>query len=189
MFSFLKKILNKCYEPDEYIDSVYNYKALDSILEKYSISLILVDIDNTLQEHGNSFLTAEALSFFKRYSDKGYKLAVISNAGEKRGALIKTFLSEKGEDYVKLFYNSKKPGAKNYLRACENAGINISFAMMLGDQLITDIRGAKKSGCRSCWVRPIGKSEPFYVRLKRQVEKLICSISKMPCLSSYKEDK
>ena len=73
-------------------------------------------------------------------------------------------------DYI---YNAHKPSTKNYLRAMEIMGTDRSNTMFIGDQLFTDIWGAKRSGIRSILVKPIYPKEEIQIVLKRYLEKVV----------------
>lgn len=73
-------------------------------------------------------------------------------------------------DYV---YDAHKPSTKNYIRAMEIMGTDRSNTVFVGDQLFTDVWGAKRSGIRSILVKPIHPKEEIQIVLKRYLEKIV----------------
>ena len=76
-------------------------------------------------------------------------------------------------DYV---YNAHKPSTRNYLRAMEIMGTDRRSSVFIGDQLFTDVWGAKRAGIPNILVKPIHPKEEIQIVLKRYLEKL-CYIS------------
>ena len=83
-------------------------------------------------------------------------------------------------DVVKVSYIFKagKPLVKNYVKAMEMMGTNKENTLFVGDQLFTDVWGAKKTGIHNVLVQPIDKKEEIQIVLKRYLEKIV--------LASYK---
>ena len=64
-----------------------------------------------------------------------------------------------------------KPSRKGYERAMERLGTNTGNTVFIGDQLFTDIWGAKNAGLRNILVKPINPKEEIQIVLKRYLEK------------------
>ena len=75
-----------------------------------------------------------------------------------------------GTDYV---YDAHKPSTKNYKKAMEIMGTTCENTIFIGDQLFTDVFGAKRSGIPSILVRPIHPKEEIQIVLKRYLEKIV----------------
>ena len=73
-------------------------------------------------------------------------------------------------DYI---YKAGKPGRSGYRRAMEKMGSTASDTVFVGDQLFTDVWGAKRTGIESWLVEPIDKQEEIQIVLKRYLEKPI----------------
>lgn len=71
--------------------------------------------------------------------------------------------------------NAHKPSTGNYLKACEVMGISRDEAVFVGDQLFTDVYGAKRSGIYQILVKPIHPKEEIQIVLKRKLEKIVLS--------------
>lgn len=66
-----------------------------------------------------------------------------------------------------------KPSTKNYIRAMELLGTDRSNTIFIGDQLFTDIYGAKRAGIRNILVKPINPREEIQIVLKRYLERIV----------------
>lgn len=127
---------------------------------------ILFDIDNTLVEHGEDS-DPRSESLFKRLHSMGFKTCFISNNDEER---VKRFNKRIGSDYV---YKAGKPSRKGYLEGIRLMGVSTDEAVFIGDQLFTDIYGARRAGIDNICVAPISKKEAFQIVLKRKLEKIV----------------
>ena len=150
--------------PDEYLDSAYvvNYKKLYQ--EGYRG--ILFDVDNTLVPHGAP-ADERAIQLFKELRDIGFSCCLVSNNKKKR---VAPFASLVGAEYIEL---AAKPSRRGYERAMERLGTNPGNTVFIGDQLFTDIWGAKNAGLRNILVKPIHPKEEIQIVLKRYLERIV----------------
>jgi HAD superfamily phosphatase (TIGR01668 family) len=159
----------KSFYPDCYMNSTYEID-FDAYYEK-GYRGIIFDIDNTLVPHGAP-ADERSKALFAHLKELGYQVVLLSNNKEPR---VKMF-----NDVVKVSYIFKagKPLVKNYLKAMEMMGTNKENTIFVGDQLFTDVWGAKRTGIHNVLVQPIDKKEEIQIVLKRYLEKII--------LASYK---
>ena len=75
-----------------------------------------------------------------------------------------------GEQFIE---NAHKPAVGGYERAMELLGTDRSNTIFIGDQLFTDIYGAKRAGIRNILVKPIHPKEEIQIVLKRYLEKIV----------------
>ena len=150
--------------PDEYLDSAYvvNYEKLYQ--EGYRG--ILFDIDNTLVSHGAP-ADPEAICLFERLRDIGFSCCLVSNNKKKR---VEPFAVSVGARFIEM---AAKPSRRGYIRAMERLGTNTGNTVFIGDQLFTDIWGAKKAGLRNILVKPINPKEEIQIVLKRYLERIV----------------
>ena len=74
-----------------------------------------------------------------------------------------------------------KKSTKNYKKAMELMSTDEKNTIFIGDQLFTDVWGAKRTGIESILVKPIHPKEEIQIVLKRYLEKIV--------LYFYKRDK
>ncbi|CDE47318.1 hAD superfamily phosphatase [Clostridium sp. CAG:411] len=150
--------------PDAIQESTYEIDF--EALQRQGIKGVLFDIDNTLVEHGAD-ATPRAIALFKKLEQLGIKSCLISNNKEER---VLRFNKEIGTKYI---YDAHKPSGKNYRKAMELMGTDLSNTIFVGDQLFTDVFGAKRIGMRNILVRPIDSKEEIQIVLKRYLEKIV----------------
>lgn len=150
--------------PDRYVASTY---VIDfEKLHADGIRGLIFDIDNTLVPHGAP-ADKRAIELFQRLKSIGFKCCLISNNQEPR---VKMFNEQIQVDYI---YNAHKPSTKNYLKAMDIMGTDTGSTTFIGDQLFTDVWGAKRSGIPNILVKPIHPKEEIQIVLKRKLEKIV----------------
>ena len=77
------------------------------------------------------------------------------------------------EIQVHYIYDAHKPSVKNYQKAMDIMGTNKENTIFVGDQLFTDVWGAKRTGIRNILVKPIHPREEIQIVLKRKLEKIV----------------
>jgi len=155
----------KQFYPDEYLDSTYQID-----FEKYyeaGYRGVIFDIDNTLVPHGAP-ADERAVALFERLKALGFKAVLLSNNKEPR---VKMFFDGVSADYY--IYKADKPSRKNYQKAMELIGCNKENTLFVGDQIFTDVYGAKRTGIHGILVKPIHPKEEIQIVLKRYLEKIV----------------
>ena len=150
--------------PDEYVASTYVI-PFEKLYEK-GYRGVIFDIDNTLVPHGAP-ADRRAKELFKRLEEIGFSSCLISNNKEPR---VKMFNREIGTNYI---FNAHKPSVKNYVRAMEIMGTDKSNTVFIGDQLFTDVWGAKRAGIHNILVKPIHPKEEIQIVLQRRLQKVV----------------
>lgn len=154
----------KRFYPDNIADSAYkiNYKEL----YERGIRGLLFDIDNTLVEHGAD-ANPKAVQFINQLRKMGFQVCLISNNKKER---VDRFNKD-----IQAFsiYDARKPSGKNYKRAMRLMKTNINNTVFIGDQLFTDVYGAKRLGMTNYFVKPIGKKEEIQIVIKRYLERIV----------------
>lgn len=145
-----------------------NIHALDlEALWEKGIRGIILDIDNTLESHKTPKPTEKTLEFLKKLENIGFKVCLISNGREER---VKLFNEDLG--YFTMA-KAGKPKKKGYRLAQVKMGLNKNQVAMIGDQIFTDVFGAKRCGFYSVLVEPIESIENGFFYIKRFFEKNI----------------
>lgn len=154
----------KMFFPDAWEDSTY--KIDFEALYKEGIRGLLFDIDNTLVPHGAP-ADARAIALFKRLKDIGFECCLISNNKEPRVQMFNKDI------HVHYIYDAHKPSTKNYLKAVDIMHTTPKTTVFIGDQLFTDVWGAKRAGLRNILVKPIHPKEEIQIVFKRKLEKIV----------------
>ncbi len=150
--------------PSEWCESAYtvDYEGM----YKKGYRNIIFDIDNTLVFHGAP-QNERSLELLLKLKKMGYSILFLSNNKEPR---VKSFADPVGAKYI---YKAGKPGRKGYLKAVEVLGGTLSDTFFVGDQLFTDVWGAKRTGMYNILVKPLDKKEEIQIVLKRILEKIV----------------
>ncbi len=156
--------------PDEYMVSTYVIPFEELYKEGYRG--IIFDIDNTLVPHGAPS-DARSRELFQRLKKIGFETCLLSN---NQAGRVKMFNEPIGSHYI---YNAHKPSIKNYEQAMQKMGTDKRTTVFVGDQLFTDVWGAKKAGIHAILVKPMHPKEEIQIVLKRYLEKIV--------LRSYKK--
>lgn len=127
---------------------------------------IIFDIDNTLVPHGAP-ADARAVDFFAGLRKAGFQTVLLSNNKEPR---VQPFGDSVGSRYL---CNAGKPGRAGYERAMELMGTTPESTLFVGDQLFTDVWGAKRAGIVTYLVKPIHPKEEIQIVLKRRLERIV----------------
>lgn len=156
-------LLERFY-PDEYLDSAYEIDYED--LYKKGYRGVIFDIDNTLVPHGAP-ADSRSIALFERLRKLGFRTLLLSNNKEPR---VKMFNDKVYSQYI---YKAGKPSPRNYIKAMELMDTIPETTMFVGDQLFTDVWGAKKAGIRTWLVKPIHPKEEIQIVLKRRLERIV----------------
>lgn len=156
-------MFNKFF-PDEYMASTYVISFEKLYKEGYRG--VIFDIDNTLVPHGAQ-ADERAKKLFARLEKIGFQSCLLSNNQEPR---VKMFNQDIQTNYI---YNAHKPSTKNYVKAMEKMGTDKENTLFVGDQLFTDVWGAKRAGIRNILVKPIHPKEEIQIVLKRYLERIV----------------
>ena len=149
--------------PKEYLPSVFQLTGKK--LKALGKDTLIFDIDNTLVPHGAP-ATPQAIEFFGRLRELGFQTLLLSNNKEPR---VKSFADAVGASYI---YKAGKPGRDGYLRAMEQMHTTKDTTLFVGDQLFTDVWGAKKCGIVTYLTRPIHPKEEIQIVLTRYLAKI-----------------
>ena len=152
------------FYPDEYLDSTYRID-FDKLAEE-GYKGVLFDIDNTLVPHGAP-ADDRAKQLFSHLREIGMDYCVISNNQLPR---VKPFADTVQAKYIE---DAHKPSTRNYKRTMQMMGCNEKNSLFVGDQLFTDVWGAKRAGMRTILVKPIHPKEEIQIVLKRYLEKIV----------------
>lgn len=150
--------------PDEYLASTYVI-SFEKLYEK-GYRGVIFDIDNTLVPHGEP-ADHRAIKLFERLREIGFESCLLSNNQIPR---VEMFNQDIQTHYI---CDAHKPSVKNYIKAMEIMGTDKSTTVFVGDQLFTDVWGAKRTGIHNILVKPIHPKEEIQIVLKRYLEKIV----------------
>lgn len=159
-----RQIMLQRFYPYAYVDNAYDIGYERLYAEGWRG--VIVDIDNTLVPHGAP-ADQRSIDLVKRLLGIGFQVMMLSNNKEPR---VKMFCDKVGTAYI---FKAGKPFPAGYQRAMEQMGTRPENTLFVGDQLFTDVWGAKRAGMRTYLVKPIHPKEEIQIVIKRFFEKIV----------------
>lgn len=135
------------------------------ILREMGASALILDIDNTMTTHDNPVPIEGLAEWLESMRKSGIKMMIVSNNYSER---VIPFAQLLGLDFIP---RGAKPLPKGYRAAAKRLGVPKSEICTIGDQLFTDILGAKLFGIKSILVEPIEPEGTLFFKIKRSLEK------------------
>ncbi len=154
----------KCFFPDARKESAYQIDFEDLYQKGYRG--VIFDIDNTLTKHGAD-ADQRARELFLRLKGIGFQSCLLSNNKKER---VLRFNRDIQANYI---FKAGKPAGKGYKKAMKLMGTGLADTVFVGDQLFTDVWGAKRLGIYNILVEPIDKKEEIQIVLKRYLERIV----------------
>lgn len=131
---------------------------------------IILDVDNTLTTHDNPVPGEGVERWLEDAAKAGLKLIILSNNSPERVTPFARLLK------LDFEANGRKPLPWGYLRAVKKLGIKKQAAVAIGDQIFTDIMGARLAGVYSILTDPIEPEHTAFFRFKRRAERPILAL-------------
>lgn len=157
----MKQILH----PDLYLNSL-----LDVPLEKLRQQgkrTLLLDLDNTITEWNSDKVNVEIVNWFSIVQEKGFKACILSNNGKKRIASVASQLN------IPFVYKAKKPLRRSFRYALNLLDAQAGEAVIIGDQIFTDILGGNRAGLFTILVKPLASKEFMGTKISRFFESFV----------------
>lgn len=172
----LKKFL-----PSEYVKNVFLISPKE--LKSRGIKGIITDLDNTLVEWDRPDATPQLIEWFDEMKRNDIKITIVSNNNEKR---VRAFSDPHGIPFI---HKARKPLGTAFRKATNIMQTSKEETVIIGDQLLTDILGGNRSGFHTILVVPVAKSDGFFTRFNRAIERRIMANFKRKGLINWEDDK
>jgi len=130
--------------------------------------LILIDVDNTIVRWKAEDFEESTLAWLQQAKDVGFSLCILSNTS--RPERLDRICARLGIPTVR---GRRKPSRNMYELALQKFDRKPNEAVMIGDQLMTDILGANRSGIDAIWVQRIHHHEFKGTAVNRFIERLL----------------
>ena len=135
-------------------------------LAEEGVRCVIFDADNTLLSYEETAPREEIKELCRRLRSKNICVCILSNGHSRR---IRNVADSLEMDFIG---DALKPVKKGFKRCLDKYGLRPREAVVVGDQIFTDIWGAGRAGCVSVLVKPIKlENEPGFVKVKRVLEK------------------
>jgi HAD superfamily phosphatase (TIGR01668 family) len=152
------------FVPNQYVPSIYKIN-LEELKEK-GMKSIIVDLDNTLVESDRKDATPLLIEWLQQLQHFGFQVMIVSNNNETRVSQFAIPLQ------IPFIHRAKKPLTASFRKAMVELDTEVSCTVMIGDQLLTDVLGGNRMGFYTILVVPISKTEGFFTKVNRRVERV-----------------
>ncbi len=153
------------FRPDAFADRLSRV-SLDELASK-GMKGIIVDLDNTLVGYGQEVLAPEDAAWIADAKARGFKVALVSNNFTGR---VQRIGAELG---VPTVPSALKPLPGAFSRALRLLGTPKNATVVVGDQLFTDVLGAKFLGLHAILTQPLVAKDWYGTRILRFMERLV----------------
>ncbi len=152
-FSFLPTLI---------VDSITDLTP--EMLKNRGIELLMLDFDNTIVPYTTNVPTPEMEKWLREMAaSREIKICVVSNSHKDR---VKIFCREYGIDCITY---AKKPFPKGIRECLEKYGMKPGQCALAGDQIYTDVLGARSSGLQAILVTAI-HNHTVWLKLRHVAE-------------------
>lgn len=155
----------KKFKPTWMLEAIYQLTPAE--LAKHNIKAVLTDLDNTLIAWNNPDGTPELLAWIETMKVAEIPVIVVSNNKAER---VERAISHLGLAYVA---RALKPLSKGVNEGVAQLNLPKEQVVMVGDQVMTDIRASNGAGVRSILVKPIVDSDAWNTKPNRAMEKVV----------------
>jgi HAD superfamily phosphatase (TIGR01668 family) len=140
-------------------------------LKTEGLSLILLDVDHTIVKWKQEEFSPEVLAWIARAKEMGFQLCILSNTRHpERLARLAKVLN------IETLRGRFKPSTHMFEMALEKFAKKPEEAVMIGDQIMTDVLGANRSGIDAIWVQKMEGPEFAGTKINRIVERFLTGL-------------
>ena len=128
---------------------------------------IIVDLDNTLISYGQDHLADVDAAWIASARERGFGVCLVSNNFNGRVTRVGSQLG------VPAISSALKPLPRGFSRALAVLGTAKERTVVVGDQLFTDVLGAKFLGLHAILTEPIVAKDWLGTRVLRMLERVV----------------
>ena len=152
--------------PDEYVPSVCDID-LESLKSRRR-EVILIDLDNTLVPWRGYNVPLDVREWLQRARRQGINVCLVSNT--RFPERLERLARELDLPFVS---GVLKPRRGGFRKGLEALGASRERAVVVGDQVFTDILGGNRLGAYTILVRPLSRTEFIGTKISRVFERLV----------------
>lgn len=151
--------------PEVYFDNVLQIDV--AFMQAHGLSGLILDVDNTLIDLDKKMLPG-TIEWADSLKSAGIKLCILSNSNKKEK--VEKVASDLSIPY---FYFGKKPLKCGFRKVLKTFDLPSSCVGVVGDQIMTDIIGARRCKMFPILVKPISEKDIWITKIKRPIEQKI----------------
>ncbi len=151
--------------PNYYVKDIYsiNYELL---LEK-GLNNLIFDIDNTILPVNDIKVDQSLIDLFSSLIKKGFTICIMSNNSVERVKPVSNKLK------VLSLANADKPKREAFDKALQLLNADKESVVMIGDQMLTDIKGSNEYGIYSILVEPLQNKYDIKTGMSRFLQNIM----------------
>lgn len=132
------------------------------------VRCVLFDRDNTVVPRDTGVAPADIMDWICRAREAGIALCMVSNNFHSQQ--VEASAAELG---CAVVHHAMKPAPFAVRRALALVGVDASEAVLIGDQVFTDVMAGNLAGVRTILVEPQSTSDLWYTHIFRVFERAI----------------
>ena len=133
-------------------------------LRQRGIELLMLDFDNTIVPYTTNEPTRKMARWLRDMAASDIQIYVVSNSKKDR---VKRFCQSYGIDCIT---HAKKPFSNGIVRCLQRYGLQPQQCALAGDQIYTDVMGARSCGLQAILVTAI-HNHNIWLKLRHVAEK------------------
>ena len=133
------------------------------MLRQRGIRLLMLDFDNTIVPYITNEPTERMGNWLREMASSDFPVCVVSNSKKDR---VKIFCAKYG---IQCITHAKKPFPKGIRECLNKYGLKPEECALAGDQIYTDVLGARSSGLTAILVTPIDNHN-IWLKLRHVAE-------------------
>lgn len=159
------------YKPDAFYTAIE--KIPFSLLDLWQIKGLILDVDNTLLSRTEKIMALEVIQWVLE-AKKRYDVLIVSNNTVRKIRRVSVPLE------LPFMAWTMKPFSLYFIRAYKRLRLPPEQVCVIGDQLLTDIQGAKQTKAKAIYVSPIAaeKDLPWTKWRRKHESKILAEWSK-----------
>jgi HAD superfamily phosphatase (TIGR01668 family) len=151
--------------PDQIVNTVFEIDLNE--LKSRGVLGIITDLDNTLVSAKTALATPQLVGWLDIIKDMGFKVVILSNNNSTR---VSKFAEPLGIPFIPA---ARKPAGASFRRAIKLMALSPEQAVVVGDQMLTDVLGGRRAGLHTILVTPIApREEGWGTQINRRIEKI-----------------
>lgn len=151
--------------PTFYSKDIFNVPT--SFYQKIGIKYLLCDLDNTLDAFDTLYPSDRVFKLKEQLEQIGITMFIISNNKSNR---VSKYAEALGIGYLN---SARKPFKKRLVLFLKNQNIDLNEVLLVGDQLLTDVRCGRSAKIKILLTDPIVKREQPTTYINRTIDRPI----------------
>lgn len=161
----MKTVLKDYFLPSDYVNRFTDITS--DYLKSHDKTAVMIDLDNTLVAFDDPDINDEVIEWIETLQEDGIQVLILSNGRKNR---VERFCKDSDLKYI---HTARKPAMRAFHKGITELGVKKKAVVMIGDQVMTDVLGANRTGIDSILVLPVKEKDAFVTKFNRRMERRI----------------